>query len=587
MDDDAAASKSVASRIKSLRYRIPSTSVFMTVLQACFDPAGAPAAFAHHLGARKGAPAGKGGRGGEATVPAPRVPLSEYTGWKRLDPLLRSFFAATLELLSQATDGSMLLYVLRGLRAYIPFLQPYERLVRRYVKTLAKMFGAPPATLAAVSVKEATGASATSAESAVRLAAFFRLRQMASALPHPTIDLVMKGAYMAYVRNAKFMSETTVPGVLLMSNCIAELCGVDETAAYQHAFVYLRQLALHLRAALTTQTKESVQTVYGWQFVNCLRVWSATLARHATDPSRPLFQLVYPLVQVALGTARLITTARHFPLRCHIAAMLNDVAWATGVYIPTLPLVTEVLRHVSHAPKPKGAAPTTPPVLSLMLRASDAVMATRAYSDALVQRCLDLVFDGAKVNYCSVAFPELILPITASLRAFAKATSVGAWRARARAICDAFAGQSAKIAAKRAALKAAPADREALAAWMSAEIATQRAERAAAREAAAASQLADAQAKALAAAAAGGGAGGGEADDDGADAGVESGAADMAPAPAPASKRARVDSAGKQQRSGGSGGGGGGGGRKGRPGGGRVGSGGGDDLVEDIDLHDL
>jgi len=65
-----------------------------------------------------------------------------------------------------------------------------------------------------------------------------------------------------------------------MGNCLVELYSLDVDSSYQHAFIYIRQLALHLRAAITKKTKESFQQIYAWQYFNCLRVWSAVIANN-------------------------------------------------------------------------------------------------------------------------------------------------------------------------------------------------------------------------------------------------------------------------------------------------------------------
>ncbi len=90
------------------------------------------------------------------------------------------------------------------------------------------------------------------------MAAFLRIRQAAAVLPFPFLEHCLKGAYLAYARSAKFMSESSLPGLMLMGNCLVELYGLDMASSYQHAFVYLRQLALHLRAAYTKKTPEAL-----------------------------------------------------------------------------------------------------------------------------------------------------------------------------------------------------------------------------------------------------------------------------------------------------------------------------------------
>lgn len=71
--------------------------------------------------------------------------------------------------------------------------------------------------------------------------------------------------YRAFVRNAKFMSPASAPHVAFMGNCVVELFGLDMGAAYEHAFVAIRELAALLRGAMSAKTKDAFREVYCWQ----------------------------------------------------------------------------------------------------------------------------------------------------------------------------------------------------------------------------------------------------------------------------------------------------------------------------------
>jgi nucleolar complex protein 2 len=104
-----------------------------------------------------------------------------------------------------------------------------------------------------------------------------------------------------------------------------EMYSLDLAASYQHAFVYIRQLAIHLRNAITTKTKDAHRGVYNWQYINCLRVWAKALALHGSTPDAPLYPLVYPLIQVCLGVLDLLPASRYFPLKFIVSRIVNQV----------------------------------------------------------------------------------------------------------------------------------------------------------------------------------------------------------------------------------------------------------------------
>lgn len=54
------------------------------------------------------------------------------------------------------------------------------------------------------------------------------------------------------------MNATKLQHIHFLGNCVTELFGVDLPAAYQHAFVFIRQLAMILRDALTMKTKVTI-----------------------------------------------------------------------------------------------------------------------------------------------------------------------------------------------------------------------------------------------------------------------------------------------------------------------------------------
>lgn len=101
-----------------------------------------------------------------------------------------------------------------------------------------------------------------------------------------------------------------------------------------------------LMPVLQVPKKETIQAVYNWQFVNSLRLWAAFLSAVGNKPQ--IQPLIYPFVQVCIGTIRLIPTSQYYPLRFHVVQILIELSRDAQVFVPILPFILEVPNDVSH-----------------------------------------------------------------------------------------------------------------------------------------------------------------------------------------------------------------------------------------------
>ncbi|KAG8687420.1 Nucleolar Complex 2 protein [Ceratobasidium sp. 395] len=267
----------------------------------------------------------------------------------------------------------------------------------------------------------------STAADSVRISAFLAIRRLALSSDEAIVDLVQKNTYLTLLRTSKSSSQHAIPSLTLMKNSASELYALDRAAAYTTAFGYIRQLAVHLRASTKVKTKESYKQVYNWQFVHCVDFWSLVLARGCEDADEEseLRPLIYPLVQIGFGAVGLIPSTRYHPLHLHILRSLHHLSSRTNTYVPIpahiLPILTAHLTPISGKPKSSSGGTLRPLDLASAIRAPTQYMKTHVLAESVVTEAVLLMAESVPAR--SVAFPEVVVPLTSTLRRALKRSS--------------------------------------------------------------------------------------------------------------------------------------------------------------------
>ncbi|KAA1466846.1 Noc2-domain-containing protein [Dentipellis sp. KUC8613] len=378
---------------------------------------------------------------------------------KTLQKLILSYFHNVIHLIPQLTDTETSKLAVSESAKLVPYIVSSRRSVKAYLKLCLNVW--------------------STAEDDVRLTAFLALRKLASASDESIMDMVLKGTYMTLVRSTKSTTPHNLPSILLMKNSASEIFCLDHALAYQHAFSFIRQLAIHLRTSMKMKTKESFKQVYNWQYVHSVDFWSLVLARACDKKATAerggkeseLQPLIYPLVQVATGAMKLVSTARTHPLHLHLLRSLIHLSRHTHTYIPLAPHLLPILTTALSTLKPKSST-LKPLDLDTTIRAPQQYLGTRIYTEGLADEAAFLLAEwlAAPAVHGSIAFPELVVPLTVVLRKAAKgSTSGGSGSAKAagavKALVERVEESARWVAARRERVPFAPARVDAVRAW--------------------------------------------------------------------------------------------------------------------------
>ncbi|GAB2230343.1 hypothetical protein Drorol1_Dr00014606 [Drosera rotundifolia] len=355
--------------------------------------------------------------------------------WKKYNHLVKSYLGNSLHVLNEMTDPQMISFTLRRLRYSSIFLAAFPSLLRRYMKVALHFWG--------------TGGGA------LPVVALLFLRDLCIRLGSDCLEECLKGIYKAYVMNCRFINATKLQRLHFLRNCVVELCRVDIPMAYQHAFGFIRQLAMILREALNTNTKESFRKVYEWKFINCLELWTAAVCAFSTEAE--FTPLAYPLTQIISGVAQLVPTARYLPLRLRCVRMLNRIAAATDTFIPVSLLLLDMLVMKELYRPPTGGVGNAVD-LRASLKVGKPTLKTRSFQEACVFSVVEELAEHLAQWSYSVAFFELSFVPVVRLRSFCKSTKIERFRREMKELIHQIEANSKFTNEKRASVSFLPND---------------------------------------------------------------------------------------------------------------------------------
>ncbi|XBW36481.1 hypothetical protein QEN19_002058 [Hanseniaspora menglaensis] len=258
------------------------------------------------------------------------------------------------------------------------------------------------------------------------------------------LENLLKNLYSSFIKNCATNSNNNLRTANLVNfqkNSMVELFLLDSSLAYQLGFEYLRQLAIHLRNSINAQTNNNSNSknkidpanaykiVYNWQFVHSLDFWSRFLSNacHSevlVEANSSMKELMYPLIQITIGTVKLIPTAQFFPLRFYLVKSLNRLIQSTKIYVPVYPLLQEILNsNIFKKQIKKEDKKLEPFDFKTNIKCNQQYLKSKTYQDGVTEQFIEVLGEFLNCFNKSVSFPELSTPVIISLKRFIKVNS--------------------------------------------------------------------------------------------------------------------------------------------------------------------
>ncbi|KAJ0674116.1 putative nucleolar complex protein [Helianthus annuus] len=249
--------------------------------------------------------------------------LKNTSRWKKVQPMIKSYFRSTLFLLKQVTDSEILAFSITRLRASIVFFAAFPSLLNRLIQIIVPLW--------------ATGGGTLSVSSSLIL------QDVVSVCGSNHFDACFIKTYKAYISRCRNIETVDTKHIEFLRDSFINLCSLDLEKSSNKALVSIQQLTNILKHARQQENKEAIKKIYSWQYVQCIDIWVLFISANVNECD--VQSLLYAMIQLINGVACLFPGPKYLPLRIRCVQWLNKLSSSCGVFIPVASLILDMVEY--------------------------------------------------------------------------------------------------------------------------------------------------------------------------------------------------------------------------------------------------
>ena len=246
----------------------------------------------------------------------------------------------------------------------------------------------------------------------------------------------LKIFYINYLNIAKEMNLNSFNHIKSLQDDIINILNYDLEKAYTTIFTFIRKLCIQLRATIVDKTSSSIKSIYNWQFVNSLILWSRAIMKYISNQN--IYLLIYPLIQTIIGVIRLNSNELYYLLRIRLVILLNGISAKSNIFIPTSMYILPILssnyfiekckpiiqpkqqKEEKKTDKLEKAKINTRIVIYVSLKIKKEELRIKQIRKDLLEECCDCLLEYLSINSNKICFTELADTILKEMRSALK-----------------------------------------------------------------------------------------------------------------------------------------------------------------------